>query len=159
VSETKRFQLNRWQSIFLASFFTALIVFLLKYIGDLTNKSLLFAPFAASLMLIFAVTHSPFVRTKNLVFGYAIGGLVGLFFFHSFGANIWTLSLSAGLSLLVMEVTHTLHPPAVAVPIAIISEHSAWSFLWMPLAGGVAIMVLASYFHRKFIRRFPIHMS
>lgn len=155
----RKMKLNRWQSISLASFFTAMVVLLLKYSGDLLNHPVLIASYAASLSLIFAVTHSPFVRTKNVLFGYLFGGLSGLSFFHLWGANIWTLSLSVGVALLAMESTHTLHPPAVSVPIVIMTDHAGWSFLLAPLAGGVAILLVCAYLHRKFIRRFPIHMA
>lgn len=151
--------LNRWQSITLASFFTALVIFLLKYSGDLLSHPLLIASYAASLSLIFAVTHSPFVRTKNVLFGYLLGGLSGLGFYHLWGANIWSLSISVGVALLAMEATRTLHPPAVSLPIVLITSHASWSFLWEQLAGGVAIILVCAYFHRKFIRRFPIHMA
>ncbi len=154
-----RMNLNRWQSITLASIFAGAVIFLLKYLGDLLKHPLLIASYAASLSLVFAVTHSPFVRTKNLFFGYLIGALSGLTLFHIWGANIWKFSTSVGLALFVMEATHTLHPPAVAVPIAVITDHAHWSFLWAPLGGGLAIILLCAYLHRMFIKKFPIHMG
>ena len=154
-----RMSLNHWQSITLASIFTAAVIFLLKYFGDLLKHPLLIASYAASLSLVFAVTRSPFVRSKNLFFGYLIGAISGLVFFHLWGENIWTLSISVGLALFVMEATHTLHPPAVAVPIAVLTDHAQWSFLWAPLGGGVAMILVCAYLHRKFINRIPSHMA
>ena len=159
MSTTVKYQLNRWQSIILASVLVSAVIALLKYIGDLTKRPLMIAPFAASLMLIFAVPRSPFVRTKNLVGGYLLGALSAIILYKLFGANIWTLAISAGVTVLFMEITHTLHPPAVALPIAMVSEHSSWSFLWMPLTVGVAILVVAAAVHRQFIKHFPIHVA
>ena len=154
-----RMNLNRWQSITLAAIFAGAVIFLLKYLGDLIKHPLLIASYAASLSLVFAVTHSPFVRTKNLFFGYLIGAIAGLALFHIWGSNIWTLSIAVAIALFVMEATHTLHPPAVAVPIIVITDHAQWSFLWAPLGGGVGIILICAYLHRKFIKRFPIHMA
>ena len=36
---------------------------------------------------------------------------------------------------------------------------ASWSFLWTPLAIGVAILVVAAFAHRQFIKRFPIHVA
>lgn len=154
-----KIRLKRWQSIGLASFLTAAVICLLKYLGDVAKEPLLMAPFAASLSLIFAVTHSPFVRTKNLLGGYLIGGATGLLFSHLFGSNIWTISIACGLTLLLMEITRTLHPPAMAIPILIITEHSGWFFLCNPLMVGVVIITVCAHLHRRFIRRFPITMA
>ena len=159
MSEPVRYQLNRWQSITLASVLVSAVIMLLKYLGDATNHPLMIAPFAATLMLIFSVTHSPFVRTKNIVGGYIAGSLSAIALYKLFGANIWTLAASAGLTVLVMEITHTLHPPAAALPIVMVSDHASWSFLWTPLAIGVAILVVAAIAHRQFIKRFPIHVA
>ncbi len=159
MNEHVRYQLNRWQSITLASVLVSTVIMLLKYLGDATKHPLMIAPFAATLMLIFSVTHSPFVRTKNIVGGYIAGSISAIALYKFFGANIWTLAASAGLTVLVMEITHTLHPPAVALPIVMVSDHESWSFLWTPLAIGVAILVAAAFAHRQFIKRFPIDVA
>ena len=159
MSTTVKFQLNRWQSITLASALVSACVLLIKYLGDLTKHPLLIAPFAATLMLIFSVPRSPFVRNKNIVGGYLAGALSAIIFYKSFGANIWTLALSAGCTVLFMEITHTLHPAAAALPIAMVSDHASWGFLWLPLTPGVAILVIAAILHRQFIKHFPIHIA
>jgi CBS-domain-containing membrane protein len=159
VSTVVKYQLNRWQSITLAAVLVSAVIALLKYLGDLSKHPLLIAPFAATLMLIFSVTRSPFVRTKNIVGGYIAGSMSAIALYKLFGANIWTLAASAGITVLVMEIMHTLHPPAVALPIAMVSDHESWSFLWTPLTIGVAILVAAAFAHKQFIKRFPIHVA
>jgi CBS-domain-containing membrane protein len=143
----------------LASFAVALVVAALKYLGDLSKHPLLIAPFAASLVLIFGVIHSPFVQTKNILVGYLCGALSAIILYKLFGANIWTLAFSAGIATLLMEITKSLHPPAVALPVVMVTNHDSWGFLLAPLGAGLALILLCAYLHRVFIRYFPIHVS
>lgn len=139
---------------FIGGFIT---IFLLIIISDNSQLTLLMAPFGASCVLAFALPDAPVSQPRNIIGGHFITALIGLIIYHSFGNNIWSLSVGVGLGIAVMLLTKTTHPPAGANPIVIITAGSAWSFLFTPVLLGSIIIVVIALFYNNLIkgRKYP----
>ncbi len=126
---------------------------LLKLIADGTSTPFLIAPFGATFVLIFALPDSPLVKNKNIVGGYLIAGFFGLAVLNIWGVNAWTLGLSVALSMFAMQSTHTMHPPAGAVPLLVMLSKPDWIFLLTPLMAGVAVILVFSRGYHVLLKR------
>ncbi|MCI3922584.1 HPP family protein [Paenibacillus sp. TRM 82003] len=116
----------------------------LAWFTDATGSAWMMAPFGASCVLAFGVWDAPLSQPRNIVGGHLVSTLVGLILYHLFGNEIWVVALGVGLSVFIMHMTRTTHPPAGADPLVVIMEGSPWSFLLTPvLAGSLVIVVIA----------------
>ncbi len=63
-----------------------------------------------------------------------------------------------GLSIALMELTGTLHPPAGADPIVVILAKAGWSFILSPVLGGALLIVATAFVYHRIVsqRSYPI---
>lgn len=124
-------------------------VFLIVQIGEGLGTALLIAPFGASCVLVFALPESPLAQPRNVIGGHVISAAAGLLMLTLLGDGPIAIAAGVGLAISAMQATATLHPPAGANPIVVISAGAGWSFIAVPvLAGAVMIVLLALIYHR-----------
>lgn len=129
-------------------------VLTLSVFGDLADLTLLMAPFGASCVIVFALPDSPLAHPRNVIGGHAVSTVIGLVMLHAFGCHPWSLAVAAALSVFLMQITRTLHPPAGADPLVVLLAGSGWSFLFSPvLAGAVLLAVLGAIYRRLLLQR------
>ncbi|SFE80652.1 HPP family protein [Paenibacillus catalpae] len=136
-----------WPAI--GAFAAVLLLFLFE---NTTGLALLMAPFGASCVIVFALPDSPLAKPRNVIGGHFISTLTGLVFLHAFGHHAWTLAAAASLSIVFMQLTKTLHPPAGADPLVVILSGADWSFLVTPVLAGSLLLVGLSAVYRLFQR-------
>ncbi|CCH51915.1 HPP family protein [Fibrisoma limi BUZ 3] len=75
----------------------------------------LIGSFGASCVLIFGATHSPLAQPRNLIGGHLLASLIGVAIHKCLPDQLWLSSaLAVSLSIVVMQITKTMHPPAGA---------------------------------------------
>lgn len=121
-----------------------ILLLLTQYTGNL----MIMAPFGATCVLLFAVSHSPLAKPRNVIFGHLIAAFVGLVFLKYIGTSIFAIAFAVGLSISLMHYFKCIHPPAGATTLVVLltaqTTHYDWGFLIMPvLAGSVALIVVA----------------
>ncbi|EJW17944.1 HPP family protein [Paenibacillus alvei] len=127
----------------------ALAILLLAVLEKWSNWPYLMAPFGASCVILFALPDSPLAQPRNVVGGHLISSLVGFIIGSSCGVHPWSLALAIGLAIILMQWTHTVHPPAGADPLLMMMTGASWSFLLLPVGIGAVILVLAAWaYHR-----------
>ncbi|ACS99269.1 HPP family protein [Paenibacillus sp. JDR-2] len=129
----------------IGAFAAVLILFLFE---NTTGLALLIAPFGASCVIVFALPDSPLAKPRNVVGGHVISTITGLTLLHVFGQHAWTLAAGVALSIMLMQVTKTLHPPAGADPLVVILAGAGWSFLITPVLAGALLLVGISAAYR-----------
>lgn len=134
-----------WPAI--GAFAAVLLLFLFE---NATGLALLMAPFGASCVIVFALPDSPLAKPRNVVGGHLISTLTGLIFLHVFGQHVWTLAAAVALSIVFMQLTKTIHPPAGADPLVVILTGAGWSFLIAPVLAGSLLLVALSAAYRLF---------
>ncbi|MGV3560579.1 HPP family protein [Larkinella arboricola] len=108
----------------------------------------LIGSFGASCVLIFGSTHSPLAQPRNLVGGHLIGSLIGVAVYKLIPDHLWLSSaLAVSLSIVCMQITKTMHPPAGATAlIANIGSEKikslGFGYTLSPVLTGVTILLV-----------------
>jgi CBS-domain-containing membrane protein len=121
----------------------------LSSLSDTLAVPLLLAPFGASCVLVFGVPASPFAQPRNVIGGYLVSASVGLAAVALLGGGAAGLAVGVGLAITAMMLTHTIHPPAGAVPIIVGLTHPDLWFLAAPVGAGAVLIVLIGMAYRR----------
>lgn len=115
-----------------------------------TDHVFLIGSFGASAVLIFGATNSPLAQPRNLVFGHLISAVVGVCIYKLIPGNLWlSAALSVSLSIVLMQMTKTMHPPggATALIANIGSEKIkslGFGYILSPVMSGVIILFIVA---------------
>jgi CBS-domain-containing membrane protein len=124
---------------------------------SLQNSWLLIPPFGATMVLVMAVHQSPLAQPKNIFFGHTLSALSGVIIYTLLGISFFSVGVAVALSVWVMMITKTVHPPAGAMPILAIYQAKTFSFILMPVAIGAAIIIIFAIIYNKLLKRsYPI---
>lgn len=145
-----------------------------KIVTDIENVFLI-GSFGATSVLVFGAIQSPLSQPRNLIGGHVISGIIGVTAYKLFPEMLWlSAPFAVSLSIVLMQITKTLHPPGGATAlIAVIGSEKIkhlgyWYVLSPVLTGALVMLAVALVFnnmtsHRsyptdkrytKFIRRF-----
>lgn len=109
----------------------------------------LMAPFGATMVILFALPQSPLARPRNILLGHLLTTATGIAVMTAWGVTPWSLGLAVGLSVALMMLSGTTHPPAGANPLVVMLAGESWSFLVNPvLIGAVTILAFGWLYHR-----------
>jgi CBS-domain-containing membrane protein len=134
----------------LAGLGATLAIAVLAYLDRYIEGSLwLMAPFGATTVLVFALPKSPLAQPRNVIFGHLLTATVGLVFVQFVGVYPWSLALATGVSITLMLLSKTTHPPAGANPILVMLLNPGWSFLLTPVLVGSVLIAAIGYFYNK----------
>ena len=140
----------------------ALISFVQTFFLTKEENIFLIGSFGASSVLIYGAIQSPLAQPRNSVGGHLISALIGVTIYKFLPDIIWiTAPLSVALSIVIMQMTKTLHPPGGATAlIAVIGSEKikalGYLYVWTPvLTGALILFVVALIFnnitvHRKY---------
>jgi CBS-domain-containing membrane protein len=110
----------------------------------------LIGSFGASSVLIYGIINSPLAQPRNLIGGHLICALVGVTVHKLFPEQVWLASaLAVSVSIVLMQITKTLHPPggATALIANIGSEKIkalGYTYVISPVLTGVLILLLVA---------------
>lgn len=152
---------NFWS--FLGAFIgIGLIAFFQSHILTEYENIFLIGSFGASSVLIYGAIQSPLAQPRNFVGGHLISAFIGVTIYKFLPDIIWiTAPLAVALSIVLMQITKTLHPPGGATAlIAVIGSEKikALGYLYIlspVLIGTIILLIVALVFnnitsHRKY---------
>jgi CBS-domain-containing membrane protein len=135
----------------LGSFLGVAAVALIHYrLLDQQGLLLIIGSFGASAVLIYGAVRSPLAQPRNLIGGHILSAFIGVTAQQLFGGEPWlAAALAVSLSIALMHLTTTLHPPGGATAlIAVIGGESVhqlgYLYLLIPVALGAAVMLLVA---------------
>ena len=114
------------------------------------DNILLIGSFGASAVLIYGTPHVPYAQPRNLIGGHFISALLGVAMSQYLHFPIELLAaLAVSISIVLMHLTRTLHPPGGATAlIAIIGGDSiqqlGFMYVLQPVMTGVLIMLVVA---------------
>lgn len=114
------------------------------------DQVFLIGSFGASCVLIFGATNSPLAQPRNLIGGHFLASLIGVAAHKLLPDQLWLSSaLAVSSSIVVMQITKTMHPPAGATAlIANIGSDKikslGFAYTLTPVMTGVAILLLTA---------------
>ncbi|EPC00854.1 membrane protein [Litchfieldella anticariensis FP35 = DSM 16096] len=137
------------------------------WLSELTLPSqalLMIGSFGATSVLLYAAPESPLAQPRNVLGGNVLSALVGVFSWQWLGDTWLAAAVAVSTAILVMQLTHTLHPPGGATAlIAVIGSnelHSlSWSYALMPVAIACILMLSVAILVNNLARhrRYPQH--
>ncbi len=133
---------EKFRSSAAAMFSVWLLAEVLHFLPDGGHPLILFASMAAASVLLYAAPHSPMAQPWPLLVGNLLSGAVGWWCGMFIPDPVIAASCAVGLSVFVMHLTHSLHPPGAATAMIMVLytaqiQHYGW--LW----AGVAVLVNA----------------
>ncbi len=137
----------------------ALGVLAIVWVTDFVGHPLLIGSFGASAVLLFGVTESPLSQPRNLIGGHVISAAVAVVLVALLGSNPYTIALAVGLSMLLMHMTHTTHPPGGATALIGVQGSATASFILVPVLAGALILLVAAMVTNNVVhhRKYPQH--
>ena len=128
-------------------------------ITRLVGHPLLIGSFGASSVLLFGATDSPLSQPPNLVGGHLLSACVAVLVVALFGSNPLSQAIGVGLAILVMNLTHTTHPPGGATALIGIQGAAGPGFIVVPVLAGVLILLAVALFTNNIVyhRTYPRH--
>lgn len=128
-----------------------LIGWLQQYYLSPQDNLFLVGSFGATSVLIYGVVNSPLAQPRNLLGGHVLSAIVGVSINYLIPTAWLAAALAVSISIVVMQVTKTLHPPGGATAlIAVIGTEKIKSlgylYVLSPILSGVAILLLVALF-------------
>ena len=145
----------------------ALIGFFQQSMFSSIDNLFLIGSFGATSVLVYAVPNSPLAQPRNLLGGHLLSAMVGVSVQKFCPDIIWlSAALAVSLSILVMQITKTLHPPGGATAlIAVIGSEKikALGYLYVinPVLIGVMILFITALISNNIPkgRRYPVNQK
>lgn len=114
----------------------------------------LIGSFGASCVLVYGVIQSPLAQPRNLVGGHLISALVGVTVQKNIPDILWlSAPLAVSLSIVLMQITKTLHPPGGATALIAVTGSPAiiklgyWYIITPVLVGALILLAAALIFN------------
>ena len=115
-----------------------------------TDTIFLIGSFGASSVLVFGAIQSPMAQPRNLIGGHIISAFIGVTIFKLFPEIIWvTAPLAVATSIVIMQLTKTLHPPGGATAlIAVVGSEKIKSlgyfYVISPVTTGALLLLITA---------------
>ena len=130
-------------------------------IGYLQSKTLphsdviyLIGSFGASSVLVYGLIESPLAQPRNLIGGHFVSALIGVTIQKFLPDILWiTAPLAVSLSIVLMQITKTLHPPGGATALIAVTGSAElknigyWYVISPVLVGTLILLVVALFFN------------
>ena len=127
------------KSFIIQSLLAVVAVAIILYFVEVLTHAAIVAALGASAFIVFAMPHSITAQPRKLIGGHVVGLLAGTFCYYVFltgplgklitGWEFTTLfiyALAVGLSIFLMAITNTEHPPAAGTALGIVAH--VWSY-------------------------------
>ncbi|KAG0228183.1 hypothetical protein BGW42_002340 [Actinomortierella wolfii] len=161
-------------STFITSFIGIAITAALTYNAQWfieRNTPVITGAFGATAVLIYGAIDSPLAQPRNVFCGHIMSALVGVSLYKlfnlmnaaTFDRLHWLLcSLSVSVSLFLMQLTQTVHPPASATALIAVTGgdtiyNLGYWYVLCPVGLGITMMLTVAIIGNNIARRYPMH--
>jgi CBS-domain-containing membrane protein len=131
-----------------------IIAFLQSLMLSRLENIFLIGSFGASSVLVYGAIQSPLAQPRNLIGGHLISALIGVTVYKIMPDILWlTAPLAVALSIVLMQITKTLHPPGGATALIAVTggaKISALGYMYVlspVLSGSLILLVIALIFN------------
>lgn len=137
-----------WIGSFLGIF--TIVVVHNDILGD-NDLNLVIGSFGASAVLLYGAVHSPLSQPRNLIGGHVLSAIVGVISYKVFHDYLlFAAAFAVATSILVMQLSLTLHPPGGATAlIAVLGSEKIHSlgfiYVFYPVFTGTVILLFIAF--------------
>jgi hypothetical protein len=115
-----------------------------------SESPLMFASLGGSTIFLFGLTGAPAAQPRALFGGHFISAFVGIACYQLFNDALWVYLLAEIITLALLLLTQTVHPPAGANPLIMIQMHAGFSHLALVVMAGVLILFFTAAIWSRF---------
>jgi len=123
----------------------------------------LIGSFGASSVLVYGLINSPLAQPRNLIGGHLVSALIGVTVQKLAPDILWiTAPLAVSLSIVMMQITKTLHPPGGATALIAVTgsaelKNLGYWYVLSPVFIGTLILIFVALFFNNITsnRRYP----
>ena len=105
---------------------------------------LLLASLGGSTIFLFGLTGAPAAQPRALFGGHLISALIGVVCYQLFEDALWVYLLAEVITLCILLLTQTVHPPAGANPLIMIQAHASFGHLIVVVLVSVTILAVVA---------------
>lgn len=150
---------------FIGAFLGIYLVSAINHLMEIEPLNQLFVvgSFGASAVLVYGAPQADFSQPRNLIGGHLISALIGVALYKYIHVDIAVVSaLAVSLSIVVMHLTRTLHPPGGATAlIAIIGSNQihtlGFMYAFTPILSGAILLLLVALVVNNFTKNRQKH--
>jgi len=125
----------------------------------------LIGSFGASSVLVYGVIQSPLAQPRNLIGGHLVSAIIGVTIQKTAPDVLWiTAPLAVSLSIVLMQITKTLHPPGGATALIAVTgsaelKNLGYWYVVSPVLVGTLILLIVALFFNNITsnRQYPIN--
>ena len=127
------------KSYIMQSLLAVVAVAIILYFVEVLTHAAIVAALGASAFIVFAMPHSITAKSRRLIGGHIVGLISGTFCYYVFLSgplgrlitsreftSLFIYALAVGLSIFLMAITNTEHPPAAGTALGVVSH--VWSY-------------------------------
>lgn len=127
-----------------------LIAFMQTYVLTKDENIFLIGSFGASSVLVYGAIQSPLAQPRNLIGGHVISALVGVTVCKIVPDIIWIAApLAVAGSIVLMQITKTLHPPGGATALIAVTGSAkikalGYVYVFYPVFSGAMVLLIVA---------------
>jgi CBS-domain-containing membrane protein len=147
---------KHWKNYVFQSLFATLVIFFILLSLSLQENAVIIASLGASTFIVFAMPEQITAKPRNIIGGYIVGFLCGLacslipvqeVMNESLGHSLF-YAVAVGLSIFIMVVIDTEHPPASGVALGVAINGFSLNVVISIIASVVVLTVTHHFFKR-----------
>ena len=143
-----------WKHYVFQSIFATFVVFIILLSLSLQN-AVVIASLGATAFIVFAMPKNVTAKGRNVIGGNLVGLITGslcaLIPHPSFMTSILVYSLAVGLSIFIMVITDTEHPPASGVALGVVMRGFSFAVA-IAIVTSVVILSFVHHFFKRYLR-------
>jgi CBS-domain-containing membrane protein len=122
----------------------ASVAIALALLATKATSPLLLASLGGTLFL-FGLSTTPAAQPRAVFGGHLFSSLIGIIFFQYFGDATWVSVAAVVITICVLLLTRTVHPPAGANPLIMIQAHANFSQIGLTVLVGISIITVIAW--------------
>ena len=154
--------LKNAKSYIIQSILATLSIAIILYVVDIFTHAAIVAALGASTFIVFAMPHLITAQPRRLIGGHLIGLVGGFICYYAFlnGSQqelvtnwhflTWLVhALSVGISIFLMAITNTEHPPAAGTALGVVAYGRSYKVIIIVMIAAVCLAII-----RRLLRRY-----
>ena len=150
---------EHWENYVFQSLFATLVIFFILLSLSFQENAVIVASLGASTFIVFAMPRQITAKSRNIIGGYIVGFLCGLacsvipvqeVMNASLGHSL-LYSVAVGLSIFIMVVIDTEHPPASGVALGVAINGFSLDVV-ISIIASIAVLTVTHRFFKRYLR-------
>jgi hypothetical protein len=123
----------------------ASVAITLALLATKATTPFLLASLGGTTLFLFGLSTTPAAQPRAVFGGHLLSSLIGVIFVQNFGDATWVSVTAVVITICVLLLTRTVHPPAGANPLIMIQAHANFSHIGLTVLVGISIITLVAW--------------